>query len=118
MANFKESHTFEKRKSECDRLKSKYPDKLPIIIEVSKKYTNILPSLPKSKYLLPYDITLAHFISILRNSMKLQPDNAIFLFTGNKIPSVTQLMGQIYEFSKDEDGFLYFTICGESVFGL
>ncbi len=49
--------------------------------------------------------------------MKLNPEQAIFLFVNDTLPPTAALMSQIYEKNKDEDGFLYVTYSGENTFG-
>ena len=36
---FKQEHNIEQRKAESDRIKNKYPDRLPVIVEKSDKST-------------------------------------------------------------------------------
>jgi hypothetical protein len=51
-SSFKESKTFEERKAESDKLKERYPDRVPIICEKSKTCT--LPDIDKTKYLVGF----------------------------------------------------------------
>ena len=53
----------------------------------------------------------------LRKHLKLQPDQAIFVFINNVLPPTGALMSQIYDEHVDEDGFLYVAFSHESVFG-
>ena len=41
MSIFKESKSFEDRKKESEYMKEKYPDRIPIIVERSRKHGNI-----------------------------------------------------------------------------
>ena len=50
--SFKESYEFKNRKKEADRIREKYPDRVPIIVEKSTKSTDI-PDIDKKKYLVP-----------------------------------------------------------------
>jgi GABA(A) receptor-associated protein len=54
---------------------------------------------------------------IIKKRLKLQPDEAIFLFVNNKMMSISQTIMNIYYYEKDPDGFLYIKYSKESIFG-
>jgi GABA(A) receptor-associated protein len=113
---FKMQHSFEKRKEETTRLKEKYPDKIPIILE--KSTSSGLPDVKKEKYLLQKEITIAQFLYAIRQELKLDSSMALFLFINNSvIPSTIETLGEVYEKNRDKDGFLYITYCKEQTFG-
>lgn len=115
MPSFKSSYAFEKRKTESDRIKLKYPDRVPVIAEKSDR--SDIPNIDKKKYLVPADLTVGQFVYVIRKRIKLQPEKAIFIFVNNTLPPTAHLMSQIYKEQADEDGFLYVTYSGESTFG-
>ena len=115
MFQFKITHTFEQRKNEATKMRTKYADRVPVIIEKAPK--NHLPDLDKHKFLVPNDLTVAQFIYVIRKRIKLNPEQAIYIFVDNTLPPSSELIGTIYEKHKDEDGFLYTLISGESTFG-
>jgi len=114
-ASFKSQHTAEKRKAEADRIRLKYPDRIPVIAEKAEK-TDI-PDIDKKKYLVPSDLTMGQFVYVIRKRIKLPADQAIFLFVANSLPPAAALMAQVYAEHADSDGFLYVTYSGESTFG-
>ena len=105
----------EKRKSEADRIRSKYPDRVPVICEKAER--SDVPDIDKKKYLVPADLTVGQFHYVIRKRIKLAPEKALFLFCANTIPPNPALMSTVYEEHKDEDGFLYVQYSGESTFG-
>ena len=113
--SFKNEHTFEKRKDEADRIRIKYPDRIPVIAEMSDK--SDLPDIDKKKYLVPADLTMGQFVYVIRKRIKLPADQAIFIFVNNILPPAASLMSQIYKDHADADGFVYCYISGESSFG-
>lgn len=113
---FKRDFHFQKRLDESSRVLAKYPDRKPIICLKSNNAYD-LPDIDKKKYLVPNDLTIGQFIYVIRQRMKLRPDEAIFLFINNKIMSTTSIIGQIYHEEKDPDGFLYIEYAKENVFG-
>ena len=114
---YQRTHKEELRKSECSRIRAKYPDRCPVICEVTRKDRNRL-KLDKNKYLVPRDITVGQFAYIIRRRLKLTPEQAMFIYLeNNTFPSTSQLIGTIAHESKNEDGFLYITIGLENTFG-
>ncbi|KAG8466324.1 hypothetical protein KFE25_002080 [Diacronema lutheri] len=114
-SSFKQEHAFEKRKAEAERIRLKYPDRIPVICERAEK-TDI-PDIDKKKYLVPADLTVGQFVYVIRKRIKLSPEKAIFIFVGNVLPPTAAMMSSVYEANKDEDGFLYITYSGENTFG-
>ncbi|OEL34553.1 Autophagy-related protein 8A, partial [Dichanthelium oligosanthes] len=108
-------NTTDKRQSESSRIREKYPDRIPVIVEKAGK-TDV-PEIDKKKYLVPADLTVGQFIYVVRKRIKLSPEKAIFVFVKNTLPPNASLMSAIYEENKDEDGFLYMTYSGENTFG-
>ena len=106
-------NTLEKRKRQSKSIMEKYPERYPIICEVS----NELPKLDKHKYLIPGDITSETFMFIIRKRINLPAEQSMYFFINNKAMVCNTLMYRIYEKYKDEDGFLYIYVCAESTFG-
>ena len=113
---FKTQHSFEKRKAEADKIRAKYADRVPVIVEKNSR-SGDAPDIDKKKYLVPSDLTAGQFLYVIRKRMKLTPENAIFIFMNNSLPPSGDLMSQLYKNHRDEDGFLYVTYSGESTFG-
>ena len=115
MKSFKEKFDFEKRADEATRIKKKYPDRIPVIVE--KAQQSNMPDIDKHKYLVPKDLTVSQFIYVIRKRVKIKAEEAIFLFINNSLPASSELMSAVYENNKDEDQFLYAKFSGESTFG-
>ncbi|KAG8217426.1 autophagy-related protein 8 precursor [Butyriboletus roseoflavus] len=105
----------EKRKQEAERIRQKYPDRIPVICEKADR-TDI-PTIDKKKYLVPSDLTVGQFVYVIRKRIKLAPEKAIFIFVDEVLPPTAALMSAIYEEHKDEDNFLYVSYSGENTFG-
>lgn len=114
-SSFKAEHPLEKRQAEAVRIREKFPDRIPVIVEKAER-TDI-PDIDKKKYLVPADLTVGQFVYVIRKRVNLSPEKAIFVFVKNTLPPTAALMSTIYEENKDEDGFLYLTYSGENVFG-
>jgi GABA(A) receptor-associated protein len=126
MSQFKAEHSFgkvwdfeltnlEKRKEVANKIQSKYPDRIPVIVE--KAPNSKVPEIDRKKYLVPKDITVGAFETEIRKHMKLKPEEAIFLFVNNTIPPTGSLISQVYDKHKESDGLLYVTYSGENTFG-
>jgi GABA(A) receptor-associated protein len=113
--SFKEQHDFEKRKAESARIKQKYPDRVPVIVEKADR--SDVPNIDKKKYLVPSDLTLGQFVYVIRKRINLTAEKAIFMFVDNVLPPTGTIISKLYEDKKDPDGFLYFIYSGENTFG-
>ncbi|KAK9936025.1 hypothetical protein M0R45_012890 [Rubus argutus] len=112
---FKCEHPLERRQAEAARIREKYPERVPVIVEKAVK--SDIADIDKKKYLVPADLTVGQFVYVVRKRIKLSADKAIFVFVKNILPPTAALMSAIYEENKDEDGFLYMTYSGENAFG-
>ena len=115
---FEDKFNFQRRKEESNRILEKYPDRIPIICQRSRRAKDDIPDVDRIKYLVPNDLSVANFIYVIRKRIKIGPEKSIYMFIGdNIIPSYTQLLVQVYEEFKDNDGFLYINYAGENTFG-
>lgn len=114
-SSFKHEHPLEKRQAEAQRIREKYPDRIPVIVEKAEK--SDISDIDKKKYLVPADLTVGQFVYVIRKRIKLSPEKAIFIFVNNVLPPTAALMSAIYEEHKDDDGFLYIAYSGENTFG-
>jgi GABA(A) receptor-associated protein len=114
-STFKQEHPLEKRQAEAQRIREKYPDRIPVIVEKAEK--SDISDIDKKKYLVPVDLTVGQFVYVIRKRIKLSPEKAIFIFVNNVLPPTAALMSAIYEEHKDNDGFLYISYSGENTFG-
>ena len=115
--SFKYQYSLKDRIFESNRVLEKYPTKIPIICERSNHPGSNCPLIDKNKYLVERDLTLGQFQYVIRKRLKLTPEKAIFLIIKNNIPATTQIIGDLYEKNKNEDGFLYINYSYENVFG-
>jgi GABA(A) receptor-associated protein len=116
---YKDEHPFTARTAQADRIKDKYPDRIPVIVERSDKSSSVpdIADIGNRKYLVPGDLSVGQFVYVLRKRINLGPERAMFIFVGNKLPSPTTSMASLYDDMKDPDGFLYVKYSGENTFG-
>uniref|UniRef100_A0A670Z6E2 GABA type A receptor-associated protein n=13 Tax=Bifurcata TaxID=1329961 RepID=A0A670Z6E2_PSETE len=112
---YKEEHPFEKRRSEGEKIRKKYPDRVPVIVEKAPKAR--IGDLDKKKYLVPSDLTVGQFYFLIRKRIHLRAEDALFFFVNNVIPPTSATMGQLYQEHHEEDFFLYIAYSDESVYG-
>ena len=115
MISFKENFQLQKRKKESISIMKKYPNRIPVIVE--KVGSSDIPDIDKHKYLVPSDLTVGQFQFVIRKRVELKPEQAIFFFVNNTLPSTGTLMTILYKEYKDVDGFLYMKYSGENTFG-
>jgi GABA(A) receptor-associated protein len=115
--NMKKNHSLEELQNESARILSKYPDRIPIIIEKNVNCKN-LPELTKQKFLVPKDLTMSQFMYIIRKRIKLNEAEALFIFTADEqlVPGSTKLL-TVYDEHKDDSGFIFLIISAEQTFG-
>jgi GABA(A) receptor-associated protein len=101
---------------EADKLKERYPDKIPIFVSKAPNAKDI-PDLPKHKFLAPSNLSTGQFIYILRRQIKLAPEKAMFLFVNNTLPTSSSLLSELYALHKSKDGALRMTYTSENTFG-
>ena len=110
-------YPFEKRLAVSQRIKTNYPDRIPIIILHNTKTQKI--KLQSQKFVVPNSITMSKFIYELRSKIEgLSASSAIYLILEDgTIPSLASLIQTIYAKNQNADGFLYLTLCEENTFG-
>lgn len=124
-SSFKEKFSEDKRKEEAIRIREKYPERIPIIVETSQvkqyfSYSEKLPDLDKQKFLVPIDLTVGQFMYVLRKRLNLPAEKAMFMLIGEGklIAPISENMSKIYDEYKDKDDFfLYSFLIGENTFG-
>ena len=114
--DFKKNNSFEKRIAESDRIKNRYPNRIPIIVSKDNRCKTI-DDIDKHKYLVPNDLTIGQFMYVIRKRIKLDSSQALFFFINNILCNNTQTLSEIYNIYKDNDGFLYITYTSENTFG-
>jgi GABA(A) receptor-associated protein len=118
--------SFEKRAAEARRILNKYPDRIPVIVEKAVRST--LPDIDKKKFLVPGTMLCGEFKYIIHKHLQQQTQAAtqsaisaeqtVYLFIKNTPPRTGALMSELYESSRDEDGFLYMEYSAENTLGL
>ncbi len=117
-----DSPQFTRKKIEL--LIQKYPDRVPIVISsISHK------SHGTNRFIVPVDMTVASFMTLLRKKVKLAPSETIFIFIkknaktdntvskGDIIAPTSSTLGSLYEQHKDENLVLNLIYEKENVFG-
>jgi hypothetical protein len=116
---FKEENSnIELRKKDCDKIRKDYSNKIPIICEKDSNKPN-LQEIDKSKFLVPDDLQVSQFSSMIRQRINIDNKKAIYLlFAGQYSVTMDATMSEVYEKFKDpEDGFLYVVYSCEETWG-
>ena len=114
---YKEIIPYKNRKDECDRIRSKYPDRIPVIVERSTNCRE-LNEIDKKKFLIPADLTVGQFVYVIRRRITLAPEKALFVYINNNtLPATSELLSVVWKNYKDKDGYLYIKYSGENTFG-
>jgi GABA(A) receptor-associated protein len=113
---YKNKNPFEDRRQEIDRIRRKYPGRIPCYIypkEGSSKYSII----DKNKFIVPDDLTISQLMYVIRKRIKLLKEDALFFLINGQSITGSSNLGSIYAKHKDPDGFLYITYSLENTFG-
>lgn len=114
---FKQRKSLACRREEVAGIRTKFPTKIPVIVERYSKETQ-LPTLDKSKFLVPQELTMSQFVTIIRNKLQLSPNQTFYLIVNNRsMASMSKTLAEVYREHKDEDGFLYVTYASQEMFG-
>ena len=98
------------------RMMAKHPDKVPVWIEKAKGER--IDDLEKHKYLIDRDMNMGQVVCIIRERIKIKPEQAIFIFLdGGILPPNTAMVGQIYKEYKSKYDMLWITYRSENTFG-
>ena len=114
---FKDKYPVDKRKEQSQSIRSKYPDKLPIIVEKLKNISSPIEDIPKTKFLIPDDLVVSQLMCIIRKYLQLTSADSIYLFSNDTLLSPSETLYTTYGKYKDDDGFLYIFYTSENTFG-
>lgn len=116
--DYKGSTDLQQRIFETNKIREKYPQKYPIIVQRSPKDT-LLHDLDNHKFLVPYDMVLTDFTNIIRRKLvEVNESQSVFFYVGcGKLMKLNDTISQIYDVHHDEDGYLYIYYQGENTFG-
>lgn len=114
---YKLDNTFDQRLNISQTVQSKYPTYIPVILERAGHNTDTIPVISNKKYLIPRSFDMSNFMYIIRTRVNIPAHVGMFLFVNNTLVPASANMESLYNEHKDDDGFLYITYSGESVFG-
>ena len=76
---FKERFPFENRLEESRRIREKYPERLPIIVERNSTALSV-PEIDRNKFLVPDDLTFGQMVYVIRKRVEIPSDQAMYFF--------------------------------------
>jgi GABA(A) receptor-associated protein len=144
---YKHEHSLEQRRFESERIRRRYPDRIPVIVQpslsssTSSSSSSILSNslfrsfsssstssscheltlarLENEKFLVPSELSFGQFAYNIRRRLRLRAEHALFFYIGlhGKQPILSSTMEMLYNEHKDLDGFLYVCFADEKVFG-
>ena len=117
--SFVKEFTLPERISESNRILTKYPDRIPVIIDCIDKDLDKL--LKKKKFLVPMDISISYLIQIIRNKVQLDSSKALYMYHLGVLLQANIIIGELYHKHVDAttsgDKFFYVSVAYESTFG-
>ncbi|EFB22113.1 hypothetical protein PANDA_006964, partial [Ailuropoda melanoleuca] len=114
---FKQRKSLATRQEEVAGIRAKFPNKIPVIVERYPR-EKLLPPLDKTKFLVPQELTMSQFLSVIRSRLVLGATEAFYLLVNNRsLVSMSVTMAEVYRDYRDEDGFVYVTYASQEMFG-
>jgi len=123
MPSFQKRFTLEQRIAESQKIREKYPNRVPCIVERNHTASSEIPDISKHKYLVPDQLKIAEIMAIVRKRMgtAMKAEHALFLFVHNGektfVAPAGLTIGQIDDKHRNKDGFVYIEYTGETTFG-
>lgn len=112
---FRDIHSLEERKQEASRMRSKYADRVPVIVEPIQ--SNGTPPISKKKYLVPKDIVASRLLAVIRKNVALKNEQTLYMFYNETLLPMTTPISKCDDENRSDDGFLYLHYGVENVFG-
>ncbi len=110
---FKQKFSFAERKKEVDRVRTRYPDRAPVIVSTD----DLNRPMTKNKFLLPLSLTLGQAQFVIKKHCEIESTESMMLMIGDVLPQGTMSVEEAYQKYKSPDGFMYFSIVREHTFG-
>jgi hypothetical protein len=109
------------RKADLQRCRDKYPEKIPVLLttRLDNQWSGLRlreQMSSKHKFLVPREMPVARFVSIIRQRYVLPPEMALFLMINGEIPPMSHVLGE-HPYIRDDDGFLTVILISENAFG-
>jgi hypothetical protein len=98
--------------SSIQRLLSKYPDHVPIVLSPGP-FCRLKPEV-HGKYLVPTSQTVGQFAYNIRKRISLKSSQALFVFVNNVLLPTGATFGEVYPGNNE---IMYITYTGENTFG-
>jgi len=142
---YKHEHSLEQRRFESERIRRRYPDRIPVIVQpllsspsssssilstsLFRSFSSsssssscneiTLARLDNEKFLVPSELSFGQFAYNIRRRLRLRAEHALFFYIGvyGTQPILSSTMEVLYNDNKDTDGFLYVCYADEKVFG-
>lgn len=109
-----DTKSFEERINESKKVISKYPERIPVVVEPLNIDT---VKIDKNKFIVSKDMTFGQLIYIIRKRINVDSNVALFFSVNGNLCTGNSDIASIYEEYKNEDNFLYVKYTTENTFG-
>ncbi|KAH0614255.1 uncharacterized protein H6S33_006141 [Morchella sextelata] len=111
---FKDDYNFTIRQEKYMAIMKKYPKCVPIVCESGSRG---LHHMCRREFSVERTQTLAGVMWRIRRDAKVSETEALFVMVDGVVQPSSVEMGVLYDWAKDEDGWLYITYVKENTFG-
>ena len=106
--NFKLHYSFGDRRQESIRIMQKYKNKIPVIVEKSDQ--SDIEDIDKHKFLFSRSSCFGDIATVIRKRLGATSSQHIYFYiNNNKVPNISDNLGNLYKKYRDKDLFLYIT---------
>jgi len=95
-----------------DEVLRRHPNRVPVKIDEESDF-----DIDRRKYLIPRDMTLGTFVTYLRNRVKLNNSEAMFVLIEGILPPVSATIETLYITHVRDDRLLHIILKKENTFG-
>lgn len=115
--NFKIRYDYEYRKLKSTEYLEKNADYIPIVLEKSNG-DMIYNSYIKHISRMPKTLAISQYLLFIKKYSQLSKNESLYVIINNMyIPNTNDILNDLYDKYKDNDGFLYITLYKENTFG-
>jgi GABA(A) receptor-associated protein len=111
------------KEGEIERMRRKYPDRIPVVITRSALSDKSVPDIKRHKFLVPSHLTFAELLMVVRKWLTLPPEKGLYVYvipvdkTKEILPSPSSFLTELYDAHRHRNGVLYVTYALENTFG-
>lgn len=95
----------EKRLEQTNKMKKRFPDRIPLLLSPRKQFTSEIPIVSRNKMMIPTHMNCDQLKDVIGRQLR-RVDDTIRIWIGGSIRTGHTLVNHLYDKYKDKNGFL------------